>query len=309
MRFHLTENSSPFGPDRMASHRNHSRFCMSVSHLPANSFLSDVSVYPVDGSGTLQGVIGLPAENTAKLCLETGSAEVSIDSATQPQESSATLAIPVYRGGKIVSVATMTSKATSNEHDNVVGVFEVWEPTGPYNEVGLKSGFYGKMERFHNVSSFVRFECGSGLPGQVWQGLRSVIHDDLANHAGFLRAAGASADLLSTAIGIPVAGESFKSSVLLISSDVSPLVRGCEIWQTKGDELELADAAYKDLPDSVRHSTGTKIDGQTGFLKSVFNDGQCVVVDAIENEGPGLSSLAIPYFQDEALSSVTFLLF
>jgi len=40
----------------------------------------------------------------------------------------------------------------------------------------------------------VRFEKGSGLPGQVWQDRRGVIHDELATHPGFLRAAGASAE-------------------------------------------------------------------------------------------------------------------
>ena len=224
---------------------------MIATQLPANSFLSDVRVFGVDSEGRLAETVGDPLESLPQLALETGRAEITIDDGALQQDASAAIAIPVHRGGRVVSIVVLVAKQLSIQSDDLVGVLEVWEPVAPYEELALKTGYYGKMERFHNVSSYVRFEKGNGLPGQVWRECRSIIHDDLANHPGFLRAAGASAELLRTAIGIPVQSETFRGAALLISSPVSPIARGFEVWRAGDDQFTLVEAAYQD-PDGGR---------------------------------------------------------
>ncbi|MGI9473546.1 MAG: GAF domain-containing protein [Rubripirellula sp.] len=219
----------------------------------------------------------------------------------------------------MVSVITLSAKQLNDEHDNVVGVFEVWEPVGVYEELALKVGFFGKMERFRNVSSFVRFEKGNGLPGQVWQQRAGVIHDDLSNHPGFLRAAGASADLLVTAIGLPVATNAYHASVLLISSCVSPLARGFEVWQPVDDGFSLLGGAYRGLGDGIDLPAETHLPTGQGLPGLAARAGSAVLSEDVETlfAGRGEAArlpeaacgLAIPYFDGETLTSVATLLF
>lgn len=117
------------------------------------------------------------------------------------------------------------------------------EAVGRYAELGLADGYFGSLERFQNVSSFVRFECGMGLPGQAWERGYSVIHRDLPNHPGFLRAAGASAEALASAVGIPVSGDEFIATVVLINSSDRPIARGMQSWVLEGDALVLPEAS------------------------------------------------------------------
>ncbi len=295
---------------------------MTVSTLPPNSLLCDVSVYDVDSSGHLVDAIGSPIDRLACQAIESGSAEVATQPESLIRDASAAIAIPIYRDQRIVSVTVLSSKQLSDSSDDVVGVFEVWEPIGSYQEVALKRGFYGRMERFHNVSSFVRFEKGNGLPGQVWQQRSAVIHDDLSNHPGFLRAAGASADLLKTAVGIPVASSVFRGAAVLISSVVSPLARGIEVWCAEQDGFSLLGGAYSELGngsiDRCTLAPKTKSVGEDGLPGLARIHGGAILCDDVDriyadrdvnrdSVGP-IAGLAIPFFDGESLTSVTSLL-
>lgn len=292
---------------------------LSTSSIPSNCYLSDVAVFDVEEDGhfapnRLSGL--LPVVEQA---LASGTAEVTT---TQiPSEAASAIAIPVHRGGKVVSVVAMLSRRKDESMQEPIGVFEVWEPVGPFEEVALKDGYYGDMERFQNVSSFVRFEKGNGLPGQVWDGRRSVIHDDLGNHPGFLRAAGASADLLRTAIGIPVAGERFNSAAVLISSASTPIARGMEVWEVRPDssDFELTSAAYYQLGDGYGLPIGTICPSDSPPFARMRNENRAMVTDdpkeLLAGRDPSLalpgptSGLAIPFFDGLTLTSITVLLF
>ena len=292
---------------------------LSITSLPSESFLCDVSVYNID-NGQLVGTVGLPIERLVDQTIRSGSAELTTDPDWLVSDASAAIALPIYRDDQIVSVAVLSSKQIEDSHDNLVGVFEVWEPVGDYEEVGLKSGFFGRMERFANVSSFVRFEKGTGLPGQVWQQYSSVIHDDLSNHPGFLRAAGASAELLKTAIGIPVASSLFHGVAVLISSGVSPLARGFEIWHASADKFVLAGAAYGNLDEAFQLTLGDDVPNDWGLPGLAALKNTAVICDdhhrIVSGRGPTAgdaslptSSLALPFFEGDALSSITVLYF
>lgn len=292
---------------------------MTIASLPETSFLNDVRAYTIENATDIVTAIGAPIESLVQRSLDSGTAELStVDEETFP-DSSAAIAIPIYRSSHIVSVVVLSAKQLSDDHDRLVGVFEIWEPQGSHEELGLKAGYFGKMERFGNVSSFVRFEKGSGLPGQVWQQCSGVIHDELANHPGFLRAAGASADLLVTGIGIPIASETYHGSVLLLSSGVSPIARGMEVWQVHEDSFSLLGGAYPGLGNRIALSAETSLSLDEGLPGMARQMGSACLCDQVETvlSGRGrdaalpesISGLAIPFFDGETLTSVTTLLF
>ena len=292
---------------------------LTTSSIPSNCYLSDIVVFDADEHGhlTSDGMMGtLPVVESA---FETGTAKVTTNQL--PNDAAAGMAIPVHRGGSVVSIVLLLAKKPEDSSQDPVGVFEVWEPIGEYEEVSLRQGYYGKMERFQNVSSFVRFEKGNGLPGQVWERSCAVIHDDLANHPGFLRAAGASADLLRTAIGIPIAGKKFESTAVLISSATTPIARGMEVWSVcpDTDEFELTSAAYHELGEGYELPVGTKCSKDSAPFARMKDEIHALVTDdpneLLAQRSPDValpgptSGLAIPFFEGVTLTSLTVLLF
>lgn len=282
--------------------------------MPANSFISDVSVTDIGGSdAALSGDIDHGDELVHDV-MESGTARV-----TTSDNGPARLGFPVYGEGRIVSVVCIDGRIPDDVVADPVGVFEVWQPIGIYEEVALVSGNYGKMERFQNVSQFVRFEKGNGLPGQVWSQRRAQIHDDLSNHPGFLRAAGASADLLQSAIGIPVADDALRSVVVLISSKSTPIARSMEVFSVDGDQFQLTSSAYWDVEDGFQLPAETIVEADPGVLgMTLQRRGACVVDDVsaasfgrkVDPASPCPSSgLAIPFFEGATISSVALLLF
>jgi putative methionine-R-sulfoxide reductase with GAF domain len=281
--------------------------------------LSAVSVYHVDSGGQLSDSIGAPMEQIAQSAIASGSAQVSTDESVIPSDSSSAIAIPVHRGGRVVSVVVLSSKRLSDESDELVGVFEVWEPVGIYNELALKHGYFGKMERFRNVSSYVRFEKGTGLPGQVWQQRAGVIHDDLSNHPGFLRSAGASADLLATAVGIPIATTAFHAAALLISSTVSPIACGFEVWHLRESSFSMTGGAYRGVGEGIELPLDARLPLAAGLPGLASQAGGAVLSEDVDtifagrnhdaHLPPTACGLAIPFFEGDTLTSVTTFLF
>lgn len=288
---------------------------LSVQTLPSNSFLLDARTFQTGSDGKLIGDESCLLFQLASRCSSCGSALLESNADLLLESSSAAIAIPVYRAGSVNSVVVLSTRSG----DDSVGVFEIWEPVGIYEEVSLTQGFYGVMDRFRNVSSYVRFEIGRGLPGQVWDQKIGVIHDDLSNHPGFLRAAGASADLLQTAIGIPVATkDNFFAAALLISSSATPLARAYEVWEAKDDGFSLVSRGYQDLDESLRREHGSTMGIGLGLAGLAASEGSAVtcedptVLFAGLETGPipqAGSGLAIPYFDGDKLSSVTTLIF
>lgn len=298
---------------------------LTESAIPSNCFLSDVIVFDVDlekqaGSGDsflpnrMSGRMPI-----AEAALASGAAEITTK--RLPMNASSAIAIPVHRGDRIVSVVTLLARKPDATMPEPLGVFEIWEPIGPYQEVSLKDGFYGPLERFQNVSSFVRFEKGNGLPGLVWDQRCAVIHDALADHPGFLRAAGASADSLSTAVGIPIACDQFYSAAVLISSASTPIARGMEVWSVRADanEFELTSAAYRHLGEDYPLPVGTVCSGDKPPFDRLRYEKRAMVTDRPNDllagrspdaavPGPA-SGLAIPFFDGLTLTSITLFLF
>jgi hypothetical protein len=247
------------------------------------------------------------ADTTAQAVMASGKPELSVDELTQCR-----FGFPVFRNGEIISIAVCETKSMNE----IGGVIELWQPVGRYEEVRLTSGAFGKLERFQNVSCFVRFEKGSGLPGQVWASGRSMIHDDLSNHPAFLRAAGASADSLQIAIGIPIIGDDFVAALVMISPGVTPLARGFEIWSAEENGFRLIQATYPDLDVDLRLKVGEIFEPLEGLPGLASEHGGMTTTEndrflyAGRNSSTGMdSALSIPTYHGDRLDSVTTLLF
>jgi hypothetical protein len=240
-------------------------------------------------------------------CISTKSPRlVSIEG--QPER----LLLPVFNGSELLSVVSLQI-GTGND---LVGVTEIWEPVGPYEEVKLTAGSFGPLERFQNVSSFVRFEKGNGLPGQVWETTQSVIHDELANHPGFLRAAGASAGSLETAIGIPVFSDRFVATVVLIGSVNAPIANACEVWARVDERYELQSARYQACENQTRFEVGQSMGFDAGLFglvnehrgAAISTNKDTLLAERSDWQEIALG-LAIPSYVDGKVTSVTKLLF
>jgi len=284
--------------------------------IPVSPFLASFEVYDVVSSGavielTETGELRLVALPTAS----SGLPRIVDDRESLPKNVAAVLTFPIYRAGQIVSVVALAAAADPA----ALGVFEIWEPYGEFAEVKLTQGYYSQLDRFQSVSSFIRFEKGSGLPGSVWQRRCAVVHNDLPNHPGFLRAAGASAEALTTAIGIPIFDDDFVASVLLISSSKSPLARGLEIWLPDVDSFSLLEGSYPSLDPCFHLPPGARLAGNHGLPGLAQQHGGACVSHQPDQYAAGRaipheqaqqhSGLALPYYDDAELTSVVVLLF
>ncbi len=278
----------------------------------SDSLLVDIRTYDVFDSALTDGDDSYATHLAAK-SVATGVAEL-LPGDHGIEGIGSAIAIPLYCSSSVRSVAVLAIASK----DIGAGVFEIWEPVGVYSEVKLRAGYFANLERFSNVSSFVRFEKGSGLPGQAWSAAKSVIHDDLPNHPGFLRAAGASAGLLNTALAIPVICEGrLMSVVALISSAATPIAKGYEIWTVTDEGFVLDSVAYQGLPDSSRLRLKTVVDSGDGLPGFATGCGGVACTDETNllragresSESPISGALVIPFYLDEAVTSVTVLLF
>lgn len=282
----------------------------------ASPFLASFEVYDVDHSGALAEVTDTgELQSIAQTVATRGLPQVVSDSELLPKEVAAVLAFPIYRAGHIVSVLAFAAAADPA----ALGVFEIWEPHGEFDEVKLTQGYYSQLDRFQNVSSFIRFEKGSGLPGLVWQRRCAVVHNDLPNHPDFLRAAGASAEALTTAVGVPIFDDDFVASVVLISSAKSPLARGIEIWIPDADGFSLLEGAYPSLDFCFHLPAGARLDRDTGLPGLAQQLGGACVSDQAgcyaagrslsDEQAFGRRGLALPYYDHAELASVVVMLF
>lgn len=297
----------------------HLRNTLTQFALPSDCYLSDVVVYEIDDSGAPAPNHADHTDAIAKRCVESGLVCIDNQAESLPPGIAAMMAIPIYRDESTQSIVVFAARDADESHADPIGVFEVWEPIGPYEEVALSAGFFGKMERFQNVSSFVRFEKGSGLPGSVWQNRRAQVQDDLANHPGFLRAAGASADLLQSAVGIPVANEAYCGTAILISSAVTPVARGIEVWELDDELFKLTSRAYTNVEEAFELAIGSTVDRDAGVLGQTLEHGKPLLFEDVASlmlSRPDsmampcpTAGLAMPFFQGESLTSITLFLF
>ncbi len=270
----------------------------------SQSFLKGVFISDVDGSSPA-AVEAAPVDN-ARQVIRTRRPQIEV------QNDGVCLGLPIFFADELRCVVQLCGNVTGKAS----GVFEVWEPQGAYQDLKLTAGYFGHLDRFQNVSTYVRFEPGSGLPGQAAQAGHSVVHDNLRNHPGFLRAAGASAGELKTALALPIFAPDFLCSVLLISSIPSPMAKRIEVWRMVDDRPRIEHVATS-VPDSLDPSKD--VSATEELAHSLISDvrtrrSAILRTDLGQPVGPSAddqlvanSCLAIPTCQGQQLTSVALL--
>ena len=158
------------------------------------------------------------------------------------------------------------------------------------------------------------------MPGQAAILGHALLQDNLRNHPGFLRAAGASAGELQTALGIPSFRKEFLATAVLISSSNTPLAKRIEVWLPESSSrLQLASTATAAETEPIGLNVeGDALDIQTvELLRAVVERRGAVCSEShsflsafVGQENPlGIRRvLAIPTFQSSELKSVSLLL-
>ncbi|MCA9262041.1 MAG: GAF domain-containing protein, partial [Planctomycetales bacterium] len=205
---------------------------------------------------------------------------------------------------------------------NVQGAFEVWG-RNHRDELGLAASYYAGLERFGLVSQYVKFPRGSGLPGETWVSRFPKLISRLGQSPRFMRAAGAKAEGLATALSIPVMRTALEldSVVMALSSTRAPIARVFEIWARDSDDdsLRICQADYGGYIDLQPSSARLRYRVGEGFAGKAWESGRPQVTlqwEALEEargDGParyGLTSaVAIPVFVHTEPAAVVVMVF
>ena len=153
------------------------------------------------------------------------------------------IGVPVLRGGEVKSVVVLMFGGG----ESAVGAVESWVPVPHRGEVTLGTSYYAGLPRFEKISRHVQFPRGSGLPGGVWEAMSPTLLTGLSRSKDFIRAAGAGAEGISSAVAWPVSdyADRLTSVCVLLSAGRSPLARVMQLWtphETHGLVLTRTDA-------------------------------------------------------------------
>ena len=139
------------------------------------------------------------------------------------------LSIPVFAGEFLTGVVVLFCAAG----DQMSGAVEVWQNRDYYdNELQLKDGYYGKLERFEWISRRLTIMRGRGLPGSAWAQSTPLIITNLPESSSFLRASNAADCGITTGMAIPFFCTKRDVQVVTFLSTLStPVARRFEIWR------------------------------------------------------------------------------
>ncbi|MEM9185914.1 MAG: hypothetical protein AAGB00_05390 [Planctomycetota bacterium] len=194
-----------------------------------------------------------------------------------PLPVGAAVAIPAMCAGRTAAQEECRGVVTllCEGADDRQGAVEVWRPNDR-SELGLSESWYANLERFGLISGFVKFPRRAGLPGKVWNDRFPRVMGALGESADFVRVAGAKADGISTAIGIPFmrTAREIEAVLLLLSASKSPLARAMEVWapEPKTETLKVVSADYGPYVDLAPLSRRRRVRAGEGLAGRVFQD-------------------------------------
>jgi hypothetical protein len=160
------------------------------------------------------------------------------------------IAIPIFSGQFLLSVIVLLC----GDDDELPGAIEVWGKNPERkNELHLKNGYYGTLEKFEWISRRISFQKGTGLPGSIWDYHIPQIVSDLSNSGSFLRASNAQLEGITTAFGIPFIYDSQNEYILtFLSAKGTPIARRFEIWLPDRDHKTLSlYKGHSEIPDDI----------------------------------------------------------
>lgn len=230
-----------------------------------------------------------------------------------------TIAIPSLQGDRCSGVVTLLCQSS----DDTQAAFEVWRPNDR-NELSLAESWYANLERFGLISSYVKFPRRAGLPGKVWDDRFPRVMGSLSKSAEFVRIAGAKAEGLSTAIGIPFmrSAREIEAVFLMLSASRSPIAKAMEVWapdlESETPQLKIVSADYGPYVDLAPVSRRRRLKSGEGIAGRVFRDAApWITSDLLGKEFPCGDKLVeygfeygvgLPVFVGEELFAVVTLL-
>ena len=181
------------------------------------------------------------------------------------------LVVPFMEAGRCQGVVLV---ACNQGEDNQAGV-EIWRPN-ERGELGLSESWHPNLQRFGLISQYVKFPRQAGLPGKVWADRFPRVMGSIGSSQAFIRAAGAKAEGLSTALGLPLmrTAMELESVLVLLSSNRSPIAKAMEVWamdpETK--KLKIVSADYGPHIDLAPLSRKLSLGVGEGIAGHVYRD-------------------------------------
>lgn len=202
---------------------------------------------------------------------EEGSPQIASakDESIDGNEVTHLIAVPSMQGDLCRGV---TSFLCSQE-DNRKGAFEIWRPN-ERGELGLSESWHANLKHFGLISQYVKFPRRAGLPGNVWNNRFPQVMGSLGTSQTFVRIAGAKADGLTTAIGLPVmkSAREIDSVLLMISTIQNPIAEVMEVWamDPETQKLKVVSADYGPHVDLASMSRKLRLSPGEGIAGKVF---------------------------------------
>lgn len=179
------------------------------------------------------------------------------------------IAIPAIRSGECQGVVLLAC------HGDGQGAAELWR-VNERKELGLAENWYANLERFGRISQLVKFPRRAGMPGKVWADRFPRVMGSLATSQAFVRAAGAKAEGLSTAVGLPFmkTAMDLEAVLVLLSASQSPLAKVVEVWAKEPQEksLKIVSADYGPYVDLAPESRRRRLQLGDGVAGLVYRD-------------------------------------
>lgn len=181
------------------------------------------------------------------------------------------VAIPAFEKDELRGVVSLLL----DEVEDGQGAVELWRPN-ERGELARGDAWYSGLERFGLVSGYVKFPRRAGLPGKVWADRFPRVMGDLAKSSDFVRVAGAKAEGLSMALGVPFMKTALEidAVLLLLSASSSPLARVMEVWAPDPEtgDLKVVSADYGPYVDLAPMSRRRRVKPGECLAGRVFAD-------------------------------------
>lgn len=217
-----------------------------------------------------EGIVGQAAEQRVPVIQATG--EAGMDDELQGLAPTHLVAIPAMQNDACRGVVTLLC----TESDHRQGAIEVWRPN-ERSELAITDSWYANLEHFGLVSQFVKFPRRAGMPGKVWEDRFARVMGSLGTSKNFVRAAGAKAEGLSTAVGIPImrSAREIEAVLLMLSTQQSPIASLIEVWapDPKTNALRVVSADYGPYVDLGPAGKQLQLGEGEGVAGRVFADG------------------------------------
>lgn len=189
----------------------------------------------------------------------------------------AAMGFPLFDGRELTAVVVLLC----GERDRSGGCVEVWDANHDLSLLEHAGGYYGRLQRFGELSRLLQFQAGTGLPGLALRDGMPQLVDNEGESNAFVRASMARDFGIESGIAIPIHRDGRVEHVLvLLSAEATPIARVFEVWVPRGGVLSLARSRYsKGLERFAEASRGITFRKGEGLPGRALESGLPAVCD------------------------------